>query len=231
MELDPLSQRSVSSSTSSLIVHTFSRSRWYAVILRRDRSRLAVLLLGPVWAITRARLALGLWPRPGIPRVALHGSGTRPRTRVSLRRAWARFRLGQVTRLAPVMTNAYIIISIISRRLLCACTYTDRDREREFLATDFDLERARSRDLERLRDFDLERERLLRLRDRERERLLDERERRPRPLSPPRPPPLRRSSTRRMRRPFKSVSSSFSIAVFISDKDANSTTLIIINRW
>lgn len=68
----------------------------------------------------------------------------------------------------------------------------------------------------------LERERL---RDRERERLLDERDR-PRPpplLAPARPP--RRSSIKRTRRPFSSVSSNFSMAFFMSDNEANSTTL------
>lgn len=105
----------------------------------------------------------------------------------------------------------------------------DREREREFFATDFDLERAarsRSRDLDR--DFERDLERLLERRlERERDRLLDDRERRlrPSPRPPPPPPLLRRSSTRRMRRPFNSVSSNFSIAVFMSDREANSTTL------
>lgn len=97
----------------------------------------------------------------------------------------------------------------------------ERDLDRD-LTTDLDFERAR--DLERLRDFerdrderrDLERERL---RERDLERELDERDLPRPPLRPP-----RRSSTNRTRRPFKSVSSSFSMAVFMSDNEANSTT-------
>lgn len=96
------------------------------------------------------------------------------------------------------------------------------------MATDFDLERAaRSRDFERLRDLERLLERDERRRERERDRLLDDRERRLlRPSRPPPlPPPLRRSSTRRILRPFNSVSSNFSMAVFMSDNEANSTTL------
>lgn len=103
----------------------------------------------------------------------------------------------------------------------------DRDLEREFFAGDLDLLRL-PRDFDRLRDFerlrdDLERERLC---ERDRERLLEDRERPPRPLPPaplPRPPP-RLSSTNRTRRPFNSVSSNFSMAFFISETEANSTT-------
>lgn len=97
----------------------------------------------------------------------------------------------------------------------------ERERVRDFngdLEAFLDFERLR--DLERLRDERRERERE-RLRERDLERLLDDRER-PRPL----PPPLRRrSSTKRTLRPFNSVSSNFSIAVFISASVANSTTL------
>uniref|UniRef100_A0A182PV94 Acid phosphatase n=1 Tax=Anopheles epiroticus TaxID=199890 RepID=A0A182PV94_9DIPT len=101
-------------------------------------------------------------------------------------------------------------------------TYTERERERDF-SGDFDpfFDLDRLRDFERLRDERRERERDRdRRRERDLERLLEDLER-PRPFRPLRP----RSSTRRMRRPFNSVSSSFSIAVFISDKVANSTTL------
>lgn len=60
----------------------------------------------------------------------------------------------------------------------------------------------------------------------DRERLLLVVEERERPLRP-----LRRvSSTKRIRRPFNSVSSNFSIAVFISFKVANSTTLKTENK-
>lgn len=94
------------------------------------------------------------------------------------------------------------------------CEAGDRLAERDLL-----LERLRER------DRDLERERDLLLdRDRDLLRLLDERER-----LPPAPPPRRRSSTKRIRRPFNSLSSSLSIAFFISVLVANSTTLEIIN--
>lgn len=74
-------------------------------------------------------------------------------------------------------------------------------------------------DFERLRDERRLLERDLRERDLD---LLPVDERLRRPLRPP-----RRSSTNLIRRPFNSVSSNFSTAFFISDKDANSTTLMI----
>ena len=76
-------------------------------------------------------------------------------------------------------------------------SYLERDRERE---------RVRRRDRERERE---------RERDDERERERDRRRERRASLS----------STRRMRRPFKSVLSSLSMAVFRSEYVANSTTL------
>lgn len=93
--------------------------------------------------------------------------------------------------------------------------YTYSERERDFCG---DLDPFL--DLERLREERRDRERERR-RERERDRLLDDRER-PRPLRPFR---VLRSSTKRMRRPFSSVSSSFSMAVRMSELVANSTTL------
>lgn len=94
--------------------------------------------------------------------------------------------------------------------------FGDLERDLDVLG-DFDFER--DLDFERLRDFDrlpdLGRERL-----RERDLDLDTLDRLPRV-----PFPLpRRSSTSRIRRPFKSVLSNFSIAVFMSLYEANSTT-------
>lgn len=98
-------------------------------------------------------------------------------------------------------------------------TYFERDLERD-LAADLDLERPPPRDFERLRDLERERDRE-RLRERDRDRLLEDRDL-PRP---PPPRPERRSSTNRIRLPFNSVSSNFSMAVFMSVCEANSTTL------
>ncbi len=100
-------------------------------------------------------------------------------------------------------------------------THFESERDLEPLAGDLE---SPLRDLERLRDLEwllderLDLERLLRLRERDRLRLLEERLRR-------RPSLLRRSSIKRMRRPFNSESSNFSTAFFMSDAEANSTTL------
>jgi len=114
----------------------------------------------------------------------------------------------------------------LERLLLSLDLERDRDLEREAFFTfsgDFDFPREPSRDLERdldrgdfdrllLRDllFDLESRRPRdRLRDFDRD-LEEDLDRFPRP-------PLPRSSTNRIRRPFSSVSSSFSIAAFKSE--------------
>lgn len=103
--------------------------------------------------------------------------------------------------------------------------FTDRDRDLDLESRFSERERDFCGDLdpfldlERLREERRERERERR-RERERDRLLDDRER-PRPLRPFR---VLRSSTKRMRRPFSSVSSSFSMAVRMSELVANSTT-------
>lgn len=90
----------------------------------------------------------------------------------------------------------------------------DFERERDF-EREADLDLDLLRELRRLRDLDLERECLLDL-DLERDLERDDDDlvlRR-----------LRRSSIRRILLPFSSVSSNFSIAVFISEYEANSTT-------
>lgn len=102
-------------------------------------------------------------------------------------------------------------------------SYFDLDCERD-LTGDFDpfldLERVFERERDERRERLLERRRLL-----ERLLVLDERERPLPPLELPLPPLRRLSSTNLIRRPLSSVSSSFSIAVFMSDNEANSTTL------
>lgn len=104
-------------------------------------------------------------------------------------------------------------------------TYFDFERLLDFdLDWWLDFDRP-PRDFDRLlglRDRDDERRRRERLRVRDRLDRLDERDRRPRPP--------RRSSIKRIRRPFNSVSSNFSIAVFMSDNEANSTTLQTNNK-
>jgi len=112
----------------------------------------------------------------------------------------------------------------LRERLLDLERLRERDFDRDsFLLGERDFSReSRDLDLERLLLLDFERllllERDSRLRERERDlERLELRLRFPRPLRP-------RSSTNRMRRPFRSVSSSLSMAAFISAAVANSTT-------